>query len=568
MGTKYDQVKAMIRGRGKMSQGYRTTDRRGGRVTKNSLRKQLRFGGRPFRLAAALLLASLSLAYPQAPALAAGTWSETGPLATARYLHTTTRLTDGRVLVAGGQADGGGYLASAEIFNPATGTWSGTGNLATARGGHTATLLADGRVLVAGGGAPGAINSVEIFNPATGTWSGVGPLPVPRSWHTATLLADGRVLVAGGINPMGDNLASAELFNPATLTWSSTNSMVTAHMDHTATLLANGRVLVVGPSVIPGNLVNAEMYTPATGTWAATGNPNTNRYGHTATLLANGLVLVAGGWRGGENIYSSAEIFSPGRGTWRLTGNMTSARISHTATLLPDGRVLVAGGNNFSTLSSAELYDPALETWSAADALTYGHQNHTATLLLDDRVLVTGGTNNFSSELFDPQSYVKNGSFETEAFFPDPYGLDLIAYWTEWGYIKYRGDWQPAEGTFSLDLNKASPGSIGQSIDTVPGKKYLVTFALAGNPESGPAVKTLRVSAGTQFHDFSFDITGKSIYNMGWTKKSWTFSAEGVLTNLVFQSLTSGSFGPALDNVRVIQDTQLSHLPPLLLLLN
>lgn len=536
-------------------------------MTKNSLKKQLRFGGRPFRLAAALLLASLSLAYPQAPALAAGTWSETGPLATARYGYTTTRLTDGRVLVAGGQADGGGYLASAEIFNPATGTWSGTGNLPTARGGHTATLLADGRVLVAGGGAPGAINFVEIFNPATGTWSGVGPLAFRRGGHTATLLPDGRVLVAGGINPMGDNLASAELFNPATLTWSSTNSMVTTHMNHTATLLANGRVLVVGPSVIPGNLVNAEIYTPATGTWAATGNPNTNRYMHTVTLLANGLVLMAGGLHGSENIISSAEIFSPGRGTWRYTGNMTSARINHTATLLPDGRVLVAGGNNFSTLSSAELYDPALETWSAADALTYGHQNHTATLLLDGRVLVAGGTNNSSSELFDPQNYIKNSSFETWSMNVDG-TTNTIYSWHVYGLGIVREDWQAAEGRFSLDLNRTNPRNIGQSIDTVPGKKYLVTFALAGNPEGGPAVKTLRVSAGTQFHDFSFDITGKSIYNMGWTKKSWTFSAEGVLTNLLFQSLTSGSFGPALDNVRVIQDNQLSHLPPLLLLLN
>ena len=324
-----------------------------------------------------------------------------------------------------------------------------------------------------------------------------------------------------------------------------------------------------GHLLSPTNLVNAEIYTPATGTWAATGNPNTNRYVHTATLLANGLVLVAGGLHGGENINSSAEIFTPGRGTWRYTGNMATGRIEHTATLLPDGRVLVAGGNNFSTLASAELYDPALGTWSAADALTYSHQNHTATLLLDGRVLVAGGIPTIAvAEIFDPQNYIKNGSFETAAWPPDPTGWDLIANWTVNGAgIKYRQDWQSAEGRFSLDLNKTNAGSIWQSFDTVPGKKYVVTFTLAGNPEGGPAVKTLRVSAGTQFHDFSFDITGKSIYNMGWTKKSWTFSAEGVLTSLVFQSLTSGSFGPAPDNVRVIQDTQ-SHLPPLLLLLN
>jgi choice-of-anchor C domain-containing protein len=338
-------------------------------------------------------------------------------------------------------------------------------------------------------------------------------------------------------------------------------------MYHTATLLADGSVLVVGPSVIPGNLVNAEIYTPATGTWAATGNYNTNRYGHTVTLLANARVLMAGGTNGGPPpMSSSAEIYTPARGTWIYTSNMATGRIEHTATRLPDGRVLVAGGVDLSTLSNAEFYDPALGTWSAADALTYSHQNHTATLLLDGRVLVAGGFSS-SSELFDPQNYIKNGSFESWSM--DYVGTTNTIYsWSVHGLGIVREDWQPAEGRFSLDLNKATPGNIEQRIDTVPGKKYLVTFALAGNPEGGPAVKTLRVSAGTQFHDFSFDITGKSIYNIGWTKKSWTFSAEGVLTSLLFQSLTSGGYGPALDNVRVIQDTQLSHLPPLLLLLN
>ena len=48
---------------------------------------------------------------------AAGTWSLTGSMSTARYVHTATLLPDGRVLVSGG-ANGSAYLASAEIFSP------------------------------------------------------------------------------------------------------------------------------------------------------------------------------------------------------------------------------------------------------------------------------------------------------------------------------------------------------------------------------------------------------------------------------------------------------------------
>ena len=112
---------------------------------------------------------------------ASGTWTATGSLATARYVHTATLLPNGKVLVAGGfddaaalsrarnstirppglgpppaasppradltprrccptarcssQAVGssGRYLASAELYDPATGTWTATGSLATAR---------------------------------------------------------------------------------------------------------------------------------------------------------------------------------------------------------------------------------------------------------------------------------------------------------------------------------------------------------------------------------------------------------------------------------------------------
>jgi hypothetical protein len=48
------------------------------------------------------------------------TFSATGSLATARTFHTATLLNDGTVLVAGGFNNPGGYLASAEIYDPAT----------------------------------------------------------------------------------------------------------------------------------------------------------------------------------------------------------------------------------------------------------------------------------------------------------------------------------------------------------------------------------------------------------------------------------------------------------------
>lgn len=93
------------------------------------------------RLAAVLasvvpVLTSASAAGAATPAVAdssgVGTWTQTGPMATARNTHTATLLSDGRALVAGGWTLDRQVLASAEGYDPATNTWNQTGGTATA----------------------------------------------------------------------------------------------------------------------------------------------------------------------------------------------------------------------------------------------------------------------------------------------------------------------------------------------------------------------------------------------------------------------------------------------------
>src|SRR5207244_11202478 len=73
-----------------------------------------------------------------------------------RWLPTATRLSDGTVLVAGGRVNTADPLASeilgsAEIYQPLTGKWRRANSMNVKRVDHTAMLLSDGRVLVAGG---------------------------------------------------------------------------------------------------------------------------------------------------------------------------------------------------------------------------------------------------------------------------------------------------------------------------------------------------------------------------------------------------------------------------------
>jgi Galactose oxidase, central domain/Kelch motif len=86
---------------------------------------------------------------------ATGTRSFTGST-TARHIPSSvavplTLLADGTVLLEGGLDSHTQPMNTAELYDPATGSWNETGSLGTARDDHTATLLSNGLVLVAGG---------------------------------------------------------------------------------------------------------------------------------------------------------------------------------------------------------------------------------------------------------------------------------------------------------------------------------------------------------------------------------------------------------------------------------
>ena len=203
---------------------------------------------------------------------ATGTFSLAGPMGTAREGHTATLLQNGNVLLAGGdtavgQGDGT-ETDTAELYDPIAGKFSSTNHMTSPRVAHTATLLGNGQVLVTGGasGTPlgsGWLATAELYDPATGNFVPTGSMAVARLGHTATLLGDGMVLVAGGDSSL--ILSSAELFDPAVGFFTVTGSLTIPRDGHSATLLNDGTVLVTGGNSNntisgPKFLATAEVY--------------------------------------------------------------------------------------------------------------------------------------------------------------------------------------------------------------------------------------------------------------------------------------------------------------------
>lgn len=132
-----------------------------------------------------------------------------------RDQHTSTVLTDGKVLVVGGDRDG-----KSELYDPLTGIWTLADSMNYLRFLHTASVLKNGKVLVSGGGTDTSmsIDDTELYDPSTRNWTVIDKMHVRRCSHAACILQNGNVIVSGGTTDY-DPTNTVELFNSSTGTF-------------------------------------------------------------------------------------------------------------------------------------------------------------------------------------------------------------------------------------------------------------------------------------------------------------------------------------------------------------
>ena len=383
--------------------------------------------------------------------LCAQDWRFTDSLSYARYLHTATKLADGRVLIVGGTITDGSsvdsvnnYHPPCEIYDPQTGTWSEAGYLIGPRRGHTATLLQDGRVLIAGGTGVGPAshppstnrNTIcEIYDPATNSWDRTGALNQIRIYAVAVTMNDGRVLIVGGNATVNWR---EEIYDPATGTWKWTPSIGVGSVHHPPILLNDGRVLVSSTDSRPVQIDekggyrthwynSLRIFDPETETWSDPGwnGPVLQQYG--VAPLKDGRLLIAGGYHWFQPLpyggpFSRVTIlFDPVTNEWAETDSLPEgicrgpydttihlrSRLGYSPTTrlvtLKNGNVLALGGSDSSYryampptdvglyYVNTQIYNRYTNQWRSAGLLNEERIGGTLTLLDDGRVLVAGG---------------------------------------------------------------------------------------------------------------------------------------------------------------------------------
>ncbi|MGE3175379.1 MAG: Kelch repeat-containing protein [Planctomycetota bacterium] len=263
----------------------------------------------------------------------------------ARAGHGASLMGNGKVLVTGGFEVGdftnplalfAGIRASTEIFDPATDTFAPGPNMLEARAMHTSTTLTSGQVLVAGGvtlipfvNLPTVSATAYRFNPANNSFGLPASFSGGRFLHSAAPLSNGKVLLVGGVNLdfttflTSGNLADitvstrtdCQVYTPGILgfgTFATVAGMQEGRAGAAVASLPNGAALIAGGFQLALDIPNSQFaFNPtasadvyaASNTIAPTGAMAQPRLFPLAVNLPDDTVMVVGGGTGAPEIW-------------------------------------------------------------------------------------------------------------------------------------------------------------------------------------------------------------------------------------------------------------------------
>lgn len=233
-----------------------------------------------------------------------------------RYNHASVLLDNGNVLVTGGN-NGVAVTGSANLFNPSTGTFAAAANMKIDREGHFAIKLNTGQVLVIGGysGVGGYLSTAELYDPVANTFTYTLNSLGAAGWlGSGCMLDDGSIFFSGGRSAAAQVTASASKYDIVTANFVNQGLMLTQRCGHSTTLLPDGKVFIFGgfDSTDFASDPFGGIFDPSNSSYAnLTSDPLSPRSLHSAIMLNDGKILLAGGVQNGVIMPPRSEIYVP-----------------------------------------------------------------------------------------------------------------------------------------------------------------------------------------------------------------------------------------------------------------
>jgi len=354
----------------------------------------------------------------------AGTWRTLTNLPPAQ-VATTLLLTDGTVLAQGMSTNKWYRLTPDASGDYGNGTWATMADSVHAPLYYASGVLRDGRVIVVGGeydgGAMVWLLGAEMYDPVANTWT---TLPTPAGWFQigdcpGCVLPDGRFMV-GQVGT-----SQTAIYDPVTNAWTAAANKINSVGEESWSLLPDGTIHAVDCSNPP----NAEKYVIAANTWVAAGATprvlvdSISEIGASA-LLPDGRLFVIGA-AGFTALYTFPAIANQ-PGTWAegptipaVNGSPNGA-VDAPACVMPNGKVLFTAGPitspaQFLTPTYAFEYDPEANTISAVPAPA----NSTGEAYLGRMLMLPSGEVLYTACVNGVELYTPDGS-------PDPVWFPTI----------------------------------------------------------------------------------------------------------------------------------------------
>ena len=222
-------------------------------------------------------------------------WTDLPPLPQHRIGATGVELSDGTLLVIGGEHESE-PTDTTFVLRPGEASWAEGRPMPVPQARMSAAAI-DDRVFVLSGSSPGHQRDLLVYDPGADEWTLGTPLPTPVSHGTAVAL-DGLVYLFGGRGEDGAPTNVAHRYDPATDTWQ-TLAPIPSPMESPPAVVVDGRIWLTSPIVDPaaGGENRFAVYDPAAERWqlAAVGEAAQSFRPAAALSLADGRILLLGG---------------------------------------------------------------------------------------------------------------------------------------------------------------------------------------------------------------------------------------------------------------------------------